>query len=341
MTKVTAQRKSDHIRVNLEENVRSGLTTGLERLRFEHNALPELDLRAVDTRLTFLGRQLNAPLLISSMTGGTKQARTVNRALAEAAQQTRVAMGVGSVRAAIEDPSLADTFAVREYAPDVLLFANLGAVQLNYGYGLAETQRAVELIEADALVLHLNALQEALQPEGDVNFSGLLPKIEAICRGLSVPVVAKEVGWGISPSVARRLVGAGVAAIDVAGAGGTSWSQVEMHRSPDEGAAAVAAEFVDWGIPTARAVADLRQAMPELPLIASGGLRGGIDLAKVLALGARIGGMAGPFLRAAVESSETVIELIGRTVRVLRIAMFATGCSDLAALRNAKLVPEL
>jgi isopentenyl-diphosphate delta-isomerase len=341
MTKVTAQRKSDHIRVNLEENVRSGLTTGLERLRFEHNALPELDLRAVDTRLTFLGRQLNVPLLISSMTGGTEQARTVNRALAEAAQQTRVAMGVGSVRAAIEDPSLADTFAVREYAPDVLLFANLGAVQLNYGYGLAETQRAVELIEADALVLHLNALQEALQPEGDVNFSGLLPKIEAICRGLSVPVVAKEVGWGISPSIARRLVGAGVAAIDVAGAGGTSWSQVEMHRSPDEGAAAVAAEFVDWGIPTARAVADLRQAMPELPLIASGGLRGGIDLAKVLALGARIGGMAGPFLRAAVDSSETVIELINRTAKVLRVAMFATGCPDLAALRNAKLVPDL
>ena len=341
MTKVTAQRKSDHIRVNLEENVRSGLTTGLERLRFEHNALPELDLRAVDTRLTFLGRQLNVPLLISSMTGGTEQARTVNRALAEAAQQTRVAMGVGSVRAAIEDPSLADTFAVREYAPDVLLFANLGAVQLNYGYGLAETQRAVELIEADALVLHLNALQEALQPEGDVNFSGLLLKIEAICRGLSVPVVAKEVGWGISPSIARRLVGAGVAAIDVAGAGGTSWSQVEMHRSPDEGAAAVAAEFVDWGIPTARAVADLRQAMPELPLIASGGLRGGIDLAKVLALGARIGGMAGPFLRAAVDSSETVIELINRTAKVLRVAMFATGCPDLAALRNAKLVPDL
>ena len=162
MTKVTAQRKSDHIRVNLEENVRSALSTGLERLRFEHNALPELDLGAVDTRLAFLNRQLNAPLLISSMTGGTEQARTINRALAEAAQQTRVAMGLGSVRAAIEDPSLADTFTVREFAPDVLLFANLGAVQLNYGYGLAEAQRAVELIEADALVLHLNALQEAL-----------------------------------------------------------------------------------------------------------------------------------------------------------------------------------
>jgi len=340
MTKVTAQRKSDHIRVNLEENVRSALSTGLDRLRFEHNALPELDLRAVDTRLTFLDRQLNAPLLISSMTGGTEQARIINRALAEAAQQTRIAMGLGSVRAAIEDPSLAGTYAVREYAPDVLLFANLGAVQLNYGYGLAQAQRAVELIEADALVLHLNALQEALQPEGDVNFGGLLVKIEAICRGLPVPVVAKEVGWGISPSVARRLVDAGVAVIDVAGAGGTSWSQVEMHRSPNEGAAAVAAEFVDWGIPTARAVTDLRQALPELPLIASGGLRGGIDLAKVLALGARIGGMAGPFLRAAADSSETVVELIGRTVRVLRIAMFATGSSDLAALRNAPLAPD-
>ncbi len=341
MTQVTAQRKSDHIRVNLEENVRSGLTTGLERLRFEHNALPELDLHAIDTRVTFLGRQLNAPLLISSMTGGTEQARLINRALAEAAQQTQVAMGVGSLRAAIENPTLADTFDVRESAPDVLLFANLGAVQLNYGYGLPEAQRAVDLIRADALVLHLNPLQEALQPEGDVNFSGLLPKIEAICRGLSVPVVAKEVGWGISPSVAQRLVSAGVAAIDVAGAGGTSWSQVEMHRSPDESAAAVASEFVDWGIPTARALSDLRQAMPDVLLIASGGLRGGTDLAKALALGAAIGGMAGPFLRAAVESSESVIELIGRTVRVLRVVMFATGCPDLAALRTAKLVQDL
>jgi isopentenyl-diphosphate delta-isomerase len=341
MTKVTAKRKSDHIRVNLEKNVRSGLSTGLERLRFEHNALPELDLRAVDTRLSFLGRQLDAPLLISSMTGGTEQARTINQALAEAAQQTRVAMGVGSLRAAIEDPTLANTYDVRRYAPDVLLFANLGAVQLNYGYGLTEAQRAVDLIGADALVLHLNALQEALQPEGDANFSGLLAKIEAICRGLPVPVVAKEVGWGISPSVARRLVDAGVAVIDVAGAGGTSWSQVEMHRSPDESSAAVASEFVDWGIPTAQALADLRRAMPELPFIASGGLQGGIDLAKALALGARIGGMAGPFLRAAVESRESVIELINRTVKVLRVAMFATGSPDLATLRNAKLVPAL
>jgi isopentenyl-diphosphate delta-isomerase len=340
MTKVTAQRKSDHIRVNLEEDVGSGLTTGLERLRFEHNAVPELDLREVDTRLTFFGRQLNAPLLISSMTGGTAQAGVINRALAEAAQATRVAMGLGSIRAAIEDPALASTYSVRDLAPDVLLFANLGAVQLNYGYGLGEAQRAVDLVQADALVLHFNALQEALQPEGDVNFAGLLAKVEAICRKLPVPVVAKEVGWGISVPVATRLLSAGVAAVDVAGAGGTSWSQVEMHRSPDGNAAAVAAEFVDWGIPTARALTDLHRALPEAQLIASGGLRGGIDLAKVLALGARIGGMAGPFLKAAVVSSRSVVELIERTVRVLRITMFATGSRDLSALREARLISE-
>ncbi|MEK6588985.1 MAG: type 2 isopentenyl-diphosphate Delta-isomerase [Chloroflexota bacterium] len=337
MTKVTAQRKADHIRVNLEEDVGSGLSTGLEHFRFEHNALPELDLHAVDTRLSFLGRQLRAPLLISSMTGGTAEAGRINRNLAEAAQETGVGMGLGSQRAAIEDPALAETFNIRDFAPDVLLFANLGAVQLNYGYGPAEAQRAADMVRADALVLHLNPLQEALQPEGDVNFNGLLLKIEKICRGLTVPVVVKEVGWGISPSVARRLVGAGVAAIDVAGAGGTSWSQVEMHRAQDPKQAAIAAAFVDWGIPTAQALVDLRQAMPEVPLIASGGLRGGIDLAKALALGAKIGAMAGPFLRAAVESTEDVIALIERTVNELRIAMFATGSSDLSALSNAKL----
>lgn len=337
MNKVTAQRKADHIRVNLEEDVGSGLSTGLEHLRFEHNALPELDLHAVDTRLSFLGRQLRAPLLISSMTGGTAEAGRINRNLAEAAQATGVGMGLGSQRAAIEDPALAETFNIRDLAPDVLLFANLGAVQLNYGYGPAEAQRAADMVRADALVLHLNPLQEALQPEGDVNFNGLLLKIEKICRGLTVPVVVKEVGWGISPSVARRLVGAGVAAIDVAGAGGTSWSQVEMHRAQDPKQVAIAAAFVDWGIPTAQALVDLRQAMPEVPLIASGGLRGGIDLAKALALGAKIGAMAGPFLRAAVESTEDVIELIERTVNELRIAMFATGSSDLSALSNAKL----
>lgn len=339
MSKVTAARKADHIRVNLEEDVASGLTTGLEKLRFEHNPLPELDLAEVTTELGFLGRQLGAPLLISSMTGGTDRAAAINRNLAQAAQERRIAMGLGSQRVAIEDASRAESFAVREWAPDVLLLANLGAVQLNYGYGLKQAQRAVDMIEADALVLHFNALQEALQPEGDTDFSGLLGKIEALCGQLPVPVIAKEVGWGISASAARRLVEAGVAAIDVAGAGGTSWSQVEMHRASDPAQAALAAEFVAWGIPTAEAVREIRRELPDVPLIASGGLRGGLDIAKCIALGADLGGMAGPFLRAAAESAEAVVELIDHTSRVLRVCMFATGSRDLDALRRAELKP--
>lgn len=334
-----SRRKADHIRINLEEDVASGLTTGFEHLRFEHNALPELDLREVRTDLSFLGRRLAAPVLISSMTGGTPEAAQINRALARGAQQTGVAMGLGSLRAAIEDPSLADTFRVRDAAPDILLLANLGAVQLNYGYGPAECRRAVELVEADALVLHLNALQEALQPEGDTNFAGLLNRIEAVCRSMPVPVIAKEVGWGISGAAARRLVDAGVAAIDVAGAGGTSWSQVEMYRTEDAQASRLAAAFVGWGIPTAEAVRQVRAALPAIPLIASGGLRSGTDIAKAIALGADLGAMAGPFLKAAAESPEAVVREIEQVVSELRLVLFATGSADLAALRHAPLVP--
>lgn len=337
MSKVTAARKADHIRVNLEEDVASGLTTGLETLRFEHNALPELALAEVDPSLAFLGRQLDTPLLISSMTGGTARAAEINRNLATAAQARRVAMGLGSQRVAIEDPGLEETFNVRPIAPDVLLFANLGAVQLNYGYGLEQARRAVDMIEADGLVLHLNALQEALQPEGDTDFSGLLGKIEALCNALETPVIAKEVGWGISASTARQLVDAGVQVIDIAGAGGTSWSQVEMHRAEDPGQAAMAAQFVDWGIPTAESLRLIRAEFPELPLIASGGLRSGLDIAKCIALGADLAGMAGPFLRAAAESSEAVIEVIDSTRQILRICMFATGAPDLRSLRNVRL----
>lgn len=341
LAKVTpiSRRKADHIRVNLEENVQSGLTSGLERFHFEHRALPELDLRRVETGAVFLGRGLDAPLLISSMTGGTQAAHRLNLALAEAAQARRIAMGLGSQRAAIEDPHLAFSFQVRRVAPDILLLANLGAVQLNYRYGVDECQRAVDMAEADALVLHLNALQEALQPEGDVDFAGLLEKIAGVCRALPVPVIAKEVGWGISAADARRLVEAGVAAIDVAGAGGTSWSQVEMHRAQNERQARLAAAFVRWGIPTAQAVVQVRQALPQIPLIASGGLRGGIDLAKCLALGADLGGMAGPFLKAAAVSSAAVVEAIDGLVAELRVTMFASGSGDLAGLRQATLLP--
>ena len=341
MSKVTAERKADHIRVNLEEDVESGLIGGFEYLRFEHNALPELDLDEVDTSLEFLGKRLAAPLLISSMTGGTSQASEINRNLAIAAQSSGVAMGLGSQRVAIEDPRLADTFNMRDVAPDVLMFANLGAVQLNYGYGVEEAQRAIDMIKADALVLHLNALQEAVQPEGDTNFRGLLSKIATLASSVSVPVIAKEVGWGISASVATRLVEAGVTAIDVAGAGGTSWSQVEMHRASEEKQADLASRFVNWGIPTAEAVRQVRAALPDIPIIASGGLRAGLDIAKSIALGAQLGGMAGPFLRAAVDSSQAVTDLIDQTLRELRVCMFATGSRDLDTLRATKLLSRL
>ena len=333
----TPSRKAEHIRVNLEKDVRSGLPGGLQEIHFVHQALPELDLRDVTPATAFLGKPLAAPLLISSMTGGTEQAGRINLSLAEAAEACGVAMGLGSQRVALEDGRWAPTFQVRRAAPNILLFANLGAVQLNNGYGLDECRRAVDMVAADALILHLNPLQEAVEPEGNSNFAGLLPKIEAVCRSLQVPVIAKEVGWGISATTARRLVDAGVAVIDVAGAGGTSWSQVAVHRARSQEQAEVAAAFADWGIPTAAAVVAVRQALPDVPLIASGGLRNGIDLAKCIALGADLGGMAGPFLRAAAESTEAVQALICLTIEQLRVAMFATGSGRLAALRQAEL----
>ncbi|MCC6187510.1 MAG: type 2 isopentenyl-diphosphate Delta-isomerase [Anaerolineales bacterium] len=345
MTEVTgtAARKADHIRINLEEDVQSGLTTGLERYHFIHQALPELDLAAVDASVSWFGKRLRAPLLISSMTGGTEEARRLNRTLAASAQAAGIAMGLGSQRAAVEDEALAPTFQVRAVAPDILLFANLGAVQLNYGYGLDQCRRAVDMLEADALVLHLNALQEAVQPDGDANFAGLLSKIEVVCRALPVPVIAKEVGWGISEQAARQLAGAGVAAIDVAGAGGTSWSQVEMHRARTAAQRRIAGAFINWGIPTAQAILNVRRAAAGLPIIASGGLRGGIDAAKCVALGARLCGLASPFIKAAAVSLEAVTETIDELSRELRIAMFAAGAANLEALQAIPLVerPDL
>lgn len=329
------QRKSDHIRINLEEDVNfRQLTTGLENYHFLHQALPGLNLAEVDTSVSFLGKKLKAPLLISSMTGGTEQAQMINRTLAEAAEVSGVAMGVGSQRMAVEDPSLADTFQVRPIAPTTVLLANLGVVQLNYGYTVEHCQRAVDMIEADGLILHFNALQEAVQPEGDTDFSGLLVKIEKVCESLSVPVIAKEVGWGFSEDTARRLVEVGISAIDVAGAGGTSWSQVEMHRARSETRRRIAATFVDWGIPTTEALLAVKRANPTMPIIASGGLRSGLDIAKCVALGATLGGMAGPFLKAAVKSLTAVLEEIEITRTELQIAMFAIGAGSMAALQN-------
>lgn len=336
---ITERRKDDHIRINLDEQVSfPRLTTGLERWRFMHQAVPELNLADVDMRVTLFGKTLRAPLLISSMTGGTERAEAINRTLAQAAQTAGIAMGLGSQRAAIEDAALARSYAVRDVAPDILLFANLGAVQLNYGYGVEQCRRAVDLIQADALILHFNALQEAVQPEGDTNFSNLLPAIERICRALEVPVIAKEVGWGFSPQAARQLADAGVAAIDVAGSGGTSWSEVEYHRAPTAPHANVARAFADWGIPTADSIRYVREAAPGLPVIASGGLRDGIDVAKCIALGATLGGLAGPFLKAADRSLEAVNQLIWELSTQVRIAMFASGAADIDALQQVELL---
>lgn len=331
-------RKADHIRINLEEDVRSSINTGLDRYRFLHQALPEINLDDVDLSQRIFGKAVRAPILISSMTGGTAEAGRINRILAEAAQQEGIVMGVGSQRAALVRPDVAETFRVRAYAPDIVLLANLGAVQLNYGYTVDHCQRAVDMIEADALILHLNALQEAVQPEGDTRFAGLTEKIATVCRALPVPVIVKEVGWGISDTAALRLKEAGVAGIDVAGAGGTSWSQVEKYRAQNESLARVAAAFRNWGIPTAESIRMVVQAAPELLLIASGGLRGGVDIAKCIALGANLGGMASPFLKAAARSVEDTVLTIAEIRRELQICMFAAGAASLEQLKHTPLI---
>jgi len=332
------QRKADHIKINLEQDVRSALTTGLENYHFTHEALPELDLNRIDTTLSLFGKQLAAPILISSMTGGTAEAETINLRLAEAAQEMKIAMGVGSQRTAIEKPEQAKTFQVRRVAPDILLFANLGAVQFNYGYGIDQCRRAVEMIQANALILHLNPLQEAVQVGGDTNWEGLAKKIEEVCQKMEVPVIAKEVGWGISERTAKLLADCGVSAIDVAGAGGTSWSQVEMHRAPDEFTRQLAATFVGWGIPTADSILNVKKAVPDMTIFASGGIKDGLDIAKCIALGATLGGMAGQFLKAAAVSTEKAVEMMKLTKRQIEVTMFAAGVGSLEGLKVGKLV---
>jgi isopentenyl-diphosphate delta-isomerase len=311
-----------------------GVTAGFERYRFVHTALPEIDLAEVSTEVTVLGRALGAPVLISCMTGGTDEAGRINATLAEAANEARLPIGLGSGRVLLEHPEVRDTFDVRRYAPDTLLLANLGAVQLNLGYGADDARRLVEMLGADALVLHLNPLQEALQPEGDATFGGLLRRIEALCRSLEWPVIAKEVGWGLAPDVVRALFDAGVAGVDVAGAGGTSWSEVERHRLGEPWRQRVAAAFAGWGIPTAEALVGARWVAPEGLIIASGGIRDGLDVAKAVALGADLVGLAGPFLRAASRGTEGVVELARELTTTLRVAMFGVGAPSIQALRG-------
>ncbi|WP_392478776.1 type 2 isopentenyl-diphosphate Delta-isomerase [Nostoc sp. C110] len=332
----TQNRKADHIRICLEEDVQSHqITNGLERYRFTHSCLPELNHDEIDISTAFLGKHLGAPLLISSMTGGTEQAAILNQRLAQVAQHYKIAMGVGSQRVAVEKPQVADTFAVRKYAPDVLLFANLGAVQLNYKYGLDECLRVVDILEADALILHINPLQECIQPKGDTNFRGLLDKISTLCSKLPVPVIAKEVGNGISAAIANKLIAAGVAAIDVAGAGGTSWAKVESERAENPLQRRLGKTFADWGLPTAECITTIRAIAPDVPLIASGGLRHGLDVAAAIALGADIAGLAMPFLQAAAISETAVAELAEVLIAEITTVLFCTGNATLYQLKHS------
>ncbi|HZO93995.1 MAG TPA: type 2 isopentenyl-diphosphate Delta-isomerase [Candidatus Baltobacteraceae bacterium] len=334
MSESTERRKSRHLDVCLQEDVASRLDAGWDGVRLHHEALPEIALADVDVGTTFLGRTLRAPLVISSMTGGTERAAEINRRLAAGADAAGIAFALGSGRAMLENDALRHTFDVRAAAPNVMLFANLGAVQLNYGVRIDDARRLVEELRADGLYLHLNPLQEALQPGGDTNFRALEPKIAALCAGLRVPVVAKSVGSGIAPSTAARLVACGVAAIDVAGAGGTSWARVEGKRSGDAARERIAEAFGDWGFATPRATAALRAALPGVALVASGGIRNGVHVAKALALGADLAGLALPFLRAADESEAAVCALIDELVTALRIAIFAGGARNVAGLRE-------
>ena len=342
MTKVASigTRKDDHIHINLEQNVGSSLETGLSRIHLIHEALPELNLDEIDTKTTLFNKTIQAPILVSSMTGGTSRAGEINFRLAAAAQECGLAMGLGSQRAGLEHPEQVASFQVRKVAPNILLFGNIGAIQLNYGYGVDECRRVVDMVEADALYLHLNPLQEAVQAGGDTQWKGLAVKIEHLCKKLEVPVIAKEVGWGISAKTARMLLDCGISAIDVAGAGGTSWSQVEMYRAPDEFTRKLAGSFVEWGIPTVDSILNVKAAAPDVTIFASGGLKDGLDIAKCIALGAALGGMAGPFLKAAAISEQAVVDFMKLIHRQLAISMFASGAGNISELQNNKIWQE-
>ncbi|WP_028694292.1 type 2 isopentenyl-diphosphate Delta-isomerase [Pseudomonas cremoricolorata] len=334
-----SQRKDDHLDIVLDpQRATVGHHDGWAAVQFEHCALPELSLDRIDLSTSFLGIALRAPLLISSMTGGAARAERINYHLAEAAQQLGIAMGVGSQRVSLrEGADQGLTTTLRRLAPDVPLLANLGAVQLLEADGFDLAQRAVDSLQADALIVHLNPLQEAVQPEGDRDWRGVLARIEQLCQRLPVPVIAKEVGAGISASVAMSLANAGVQVIDVAGSGGTSWAAVEGERASEPGDRAVAMAFADWGMPTAQCLLSVRRALPGTALIASGGIADGVQAAKAIRLGAQLVGQAASVLPAALQSTEAVLAHFDVLLRQLRIACFCTASRNLDALRSARL----
>jgi isopentenyl-diphosphate delta-isomerase len=328
--------KLQHMDACLDGAVEYVKTTGLECLDFVNQALPEVSLDAIDLSTELAGKPLHAPLMISPMTGGTERGHAINQRLARAAERWQIPMGVGSQRIAIENPDRAGYFQVREAAPTTLVLANLGGAQLVRGWGAEQARRAVAMIGADALFIHLNPLQEAIQG-GDQDFRGLTAHIHELCealRGDGIPVFVREVCFGLSVAATARLVDCGVAGLDCAGAGGTSWAKVEALCARTERRRIMGQRFGEWGIPTRQSIANVRSVSPTIPLIACGGLRNGIDLAKVLALGADIGSMARPFLLKAQEGEEALDRFIADTLTELRICMFGAGAAHLKGLRG-------
>lgn len=335
------QRKSEHIQITLNEKVTGeSITTGLESLAFVHNALPEIAFDEISIETTFLDFECKTPFLISSMTGGTALAEIINRNLAAAAEERGWALALGSTRALLDSDGHPSSFLMRKYAPNVPIIANLGAVQFNYGYGVDECRKIMGMTEADLLVLHLNSIQEVIQEEGDTNFKGLLKKIEQLCSTLEVPVGVKEVGWGIDGQTAKKLIEAGVAFIDVAGAGGTSWSQVEKFRAKDPIRRVAAEAFSEWGIPTAESIRLVRGEIGKRPLIASGGMRTGLDGAKTIALGADLVGFGRSILREATQSTEDVLEVMKIREMELRMTMFGIGAPTIQELKDTPRLKE-
>jgi isopentenyl-diphosphate delta-isomerase len=328
----TSSRKQEHLRVCAEHPVEAGFS-GFSDVRLVHAALPECSLAEVDTEVRFLGHRFRSPLFIAAMTGGHRDALPINRNLAAAAERFGIGMGVGSQRAALEDPDLEDSFAVvREAAPGAFLCANLGVVQLR-DHGIEWAERAAEMIDAQAICIHANFLQEAIMPEGDHDARGCLEAIGALCREFPLPVIVKETGAGISAETAGRLWAAGVSAIDIGGLGGTSWAKVECIRSPDSPTARMGGRFVDWGIPT---VVSLREVAGSGPVIATGGVRSGLDMARGLALGADLCGMALPLLAPAMESEETLFRVIDGFTKELAVAMFLSGARTVKSMKKVR-----
>jgi isopentenyl-diphosphate delta-isomerase len=333
-----SQRKLDHIAISLEQDVAMRRNpTGFDRYRFAHEALPELRPEDIDLTTIFLGRTVGAPLLISSMTGGPELGETINRHLARAAEKLSLPMGVGSQRIAFERAEALRSFSVvRDEAPSIPIYGNVGAVQLNYGFDRQKCIEAVRMIGADGLYLHLNSLQEVVQPGGDTDFRGILAKIEALAADVDFPLLAKEVGCGIGASTATRLAAAGLAAIDVSGAGGTSWAKIEAARASDPAQRTLGEVFGDWGIPTTEALIGCRTVLPGFPLVASGGVRTGVDAAKALALGADMVAVAMPLLGPATRSADETEAALRQILAELRTTMFLLGIPDIPTLKRSR-----